>query len=254
VFFFDEAHLLFDDAPKILLDKIEQVVRLIRSKGVGVFFITQNPADVPDTVLSQLSNRAQHALRAFTPKDQKAVHTAADTFRPNPKFKTEDAITTLAVGEALVSMLDATGTPCIVERALIRPPLSRVGPETDAERQGIIAKSPVAGKYEQLVDRQSAYELLKVKADQVATAAQASAQQEQLEKAQAQQQKDLEKQQKEAARIQRTYDHESYRTPTRSSSRSDSVFEAAAKSVVRSASSQLGRQLIRGVLGSLLKR
>ena len=160
VFFFDEAHLLFDDAPKALLDKIEQVVRLIRSKGVGVYFITQSPLDVPDTVLGQLSNRVQHALRAFTPKDQKAVKTAADTFRPNKKFSAADAIIELGVGEALVSFLDAKGVPTPVERCLIAPPQGRIGPASDAERAAVIKASPLAGKYDQVIDRESAYEVL----------------------------------------------------------------------------------------------
>jgi DNA double-strand break repair helicase HerA and related ATPase len=160
VFFFDEAHLLFDDAPKALLDKIEQVVRLIRSKGVGVYFISQSPLDVPDTVLGQLSNRVQHALRAFTPKDQKAVKTAADTFRPNPKFKAAEAIIELGVGEALVSFLDAKGVPEPVQRCFIAPPRGRIGPATDAERAAIVKASPLAGKYDRTVDRESAYEVL----------------------------------------------------------------------------------------------
>src|SRR4051812_12195083 len=160
VFFFDEAHLLFDDAPKALLDKIEQVVRLIRSKGVGVYFISQNPLDIPESVLGQLSNRVQHALRAFTPKDQKAVKTAADTFRPNKKFSAAEAITELGVGEALVSFLDAKGVPTPVERCFIAPPRGRIGPATDAERAAVVKASPLAGKYEQQVDRDSAYEVL----------------------------------------------------------------------------------------------
>ncbi|TXL81816.1 DUF853 family protein [Vineibacter terrae] len=160
VFFFDEAHLLFDDAPKALIDKIEQVVRLIRSKGVGVYFISQNPLDVPESVLGQLSNRVQHALRAFTPKDQKAVKTAAQTFRPNKKFDAADAIIELGVGEALVSFLDAKGAPTPVERCFVAPPQSRIGPATDAERQAVIKASPLAGKYERVVDRDSAYEVL----------------------------------------------------------------------------------------------
>ena len=160
VFFFDEAHLLFDDAPKALLDKIEQVVRLIRSKGVGVYFITQNPLDVPETVLGQLSNRVQHALRAFTPKDQKAVKTAADTFRPNKKFNAAEAIVELGVGEALVSFLDTKGVPTPVERCFVAPPRGRIGPATEAERAAAIKASPLAGKYERTVDRDSAYEVL----------------------------------------------------------------------------------------------
>ncbi len=164
VFFFDEAHLLFTDAPKNLLDKIEQVVRLIRSKGVGVFFVTQNPLDVPDTVLGQLGNRVQHALRAFTPRDQKAVKAAAETMRANPRLDTEKAITELGVGEALVSFLDEKGRPCIVERAFILPPASRIGPITPVERQAVIGASPVAGVYERTIDRESAYERLRGRA------------------------------------------------------------------------------------------
>jgi DNA helicase HerA-like ATPase len=160
VFFFDEAHLLFDDAPKALLDKIEQVVRLIRSKGVGVYFVSQSPADVPDSVLGQLSNRVQHALRAFTPKDQKAVKTAAETFRPNKKFSAAEAIVELGVGEALVSFLDAKGVPTPVERCFVAPPRGRIGAVTDAERAAVNRASPLAGKYDQVVDRDSAYEVL----------------------------------------------------------------------------------------------
>src|SRR5690349_16503291 len=160
VFFFDEAHLLFDDAPKALLDKIEQVVRLIRSKGVGVYFVTQSPLDIPDSVLGQLSNRVQHALRAFTPKDQKAVKTAADTFRPNKKFSAAEAIVELGVGEALVSFLDPKGVPTPVERCFVKPPQGRIGPVSDAERAALVKASPLAGKYEQLIDRESAYEVL----------------------------------------------------------------------------------------------
>ena len=165
VFFFDEAHLLFDEAPKALLEKIEQVVRLIRSKGVGVYFVTQNPLDVPDTVLAQLGNRVQHALRAYTPRDQKAVKAAADTFRPNPKLKTAQVITELGVGEALVSFLEDKGVPSVVERILIRPPSARVGPVTPAERKAVIDKSPIRGQYDTLIDRESAYEKLQKKTD-----------------------------------------------------------------------------------------
>ena len=167
VFFFDEAHLLFDEAPKALLDKIEQVVRLIRSKGVGVYFVTQNPLDVPDKVLAQLGNRVQHALRAFTPRDQKAVKAAAETFRPNPKLKTEKVITELGKGEALVSFLEGNGTPSMVERALIAPPTARIGPVTPAERKAVIAKSPIKGKYDQVIDPESAYEILQRRVGQV---------------------------------------------------------------------------------------
>jgi DNA helicase HerA-like ATPase len=161
VFFFDEAHLLFNDAPKALLEKIEQVVRLIRSKGVGVYFVTQNPLDIPESVLGQLGNRVQHALRAFTPKDQKAVRTAAETLRPNPKLDTVQVITELSVGEALVSFLDEKGRPGMVERAYVVPPASRIGPLNDAERAAVLKNSLVAGHYEQMIDRESAYEKLK---------------------------------------------------------------------------------------------
>jgi hypothetical protein len=160
VFFFDEAHLLFSGAPKVLVDAVEQVVRLVRSKGVGVYFVTQNPLDIPDTVLAQLGNRVQHALRAFTPRDQKAVRAAAETFRQNPKFKTETAITELAVGEALVSMLEARGTPSMVERTEIAPPMAQVGPIAPDQRRAAIASSPMRAKYERMVDRESAYEIL----------------------------------------------------------------------------------------------
>jgi uncharacterized protein len=160
VFFFDEAHLLFNEAPKDLLDKVEQVVRLIRSKGVGVYFVTQNPIDVPDKVLAQLGNRVQHALRAFTPADQKAVKAAADTFRPNPKLNTAKVITELGKGEALVSFLEGGGTPSMVDRTMIRPPSARVGPITPEERKAVIAKSPVKGKYDTAIDPDSAYEIL----------------------------------------------------------------------------------------------
>jgi uncharacterized protein len=160
VFFFDEAHLLFNEAPKELMDKVEQVVRLIRSKGVGVYFVTQNPVDVPDKVLAQLGNRVQHALRAFTPADQKAVKAAADTFRPNPKLNTGQVITQLAKGEALVSFLEEGGTPSMVDRTMIRPPSARIGPVTPEERQAVMAKSPLKGKYDSTVDPNSAYEIL----------------------------------------------------------------------------------------------
>jgi DNA helicase HerA-like ATPase len=163
VFFFDEAHLLFADAPKALLDAVERVVRLIRSKGVGVYFVTQNPLDIPEAVLGQLGNRVQHALRAFTPRDQKAVKSAAETFRQNPKLDVAKAITELGVGEALVSMLEGKGTPEMVERALIAPPAGRVGPVTVDERKAIVAASPIRGKYDTTVDRESAFEILQKK-------------------------------------------------------------------------------------------
>jgi hypothetical protein len=174
VFFFDEAHLLFNDAPEALLEKIEQVVRLIRSKGVGVYFITQNPIDVPEIVLGQLGNRVQHALRAFSPRDQKAVRTAADTFRPNPKLRVEEVITQLGVGEALVSCLDDRGTPGIVERAFILPPHGQIGPITPEQRRAAISGSPVAGRYDTTIDRESAYERLKQRAAEAAEQAEAA--------------------------------------------------------------------------------
>jgi len=170
VFFFDEAHLLFNEAPPALLEKVEQVVRLIRSKGVGVYFVTQNPLDIPEKVLGQLGNRVQHALRAFTPRDQKAVQTAADTMRPNPKLDIGRAITELAVGEALISLLDAKGTPGITERAFVLPPASQIGPITPEERKQLIAGSVVAGAYEKTVDRESAFEMLKARAESAPTA------------------------------------------------------------------------------------
>lgn len=222
VFFFDEAHLLFDDAPKALLDKVEQVVRLIRSKGVGVYFVTQNPLDIPDEVLGQLGNRIQHALRAFTPRDQKAVRAAAETFRANEKIDTRTVITQLGVGEALVSTLQGKGIPSPVERTLIRPPSSRMGPVKRGERQAILSASDMAGKYEERIDRKSAFELLKERAEKTAEA-----------------------EQKSAARQKKT---------KRSGYKRQGVLEAMAKSVVRSLGSTVGRSLARGILGSLLKR
>lgn len=168
VFFFDEAHLLFNDAPKVLVERVEQVVRLIRSKGVGVYFVTQNPLDVPEAVLAQLGNRVQHALRAYSPREQKAVKTAADTFRPNPDFNCADVITNLGTGEALVSTLEGKGSPSIVERTLVRPPASRLGPLTEAERQHVISLSPVRGLYDEDFDRESAYEMLAKRAAKAA--------------------------------------------------------------------------------------
>jgi hypothetical protein len=160
IFFFDEAHMLFDDTSKAMVDKVEQVIRLIRSKGVGIYFVTQNPSDIPDSILGQLGNRVQHALRAYTPKDQKAVKTAADTMRPNPAFKTAEAITTLETGEALVSFLDAQGAPTVVQRANILFPLSQIGAITTQERDTAIKQSPIYGKYDTPIDNESAYEIL----------------------------------------------------------------------------------------------
>jgi DNA helicase HerA-like ATPase len=243
VFFFDEAHLLFNEAPKPLLQKIEQVVRLIRSKGVGVYFVTQNPLDIPDTVLGQLGNRVQHALRAYTPRDQKAVQAAAETFRPNPKLDTAAAIGELEVGEALVSFLDQKGRPGMVERAYIIPPASQIGPISDAERGEIIANSLVAGVYEKTVDRDSAYEELKGRVASRQPGARKSAG-------------------KEAARERAEPSAGGSVTDmlggllggSGSSRRKDSVAEAIVKSAARTIGSQVGRAIIRGVLGSILKR
>ena len=234
VFFFDEAHLLFADAPKPLLDKIEQVVRLIRSKGVGVYFVTQNPLDVPESVLGQLGNRVQHALRAFTPRDQKAVKAAAETMRANPALDTAAAITELAVGEALVSLLDEKGRPGIVERAWVLPPSSRIGPITAAERAVVIAGSPVAGVYEKQVDRESAYERLKGRAEQAPPAASRPAE--------------------PAAGGWMDSVKGSLGGLMAGSGRKDSMLEAMAKSAARTVGSSVGRELVRGVLGSLLGR
>lgn len=247
VFFFDEAHLLFDEAPKVLVEKVEQVVKLIRSKGVGVYFVTQNPLDIPDSVLAQLGNRIQHALRAYTPREQKAVDTAADTFRPNPEFKAADVIKNLGVGEALVSTLEKKGVPSVVQRTLIRPPSSRLGPLTDKERAELIAMSPVAAQYEDPVDRESAFEILKKKAQE---AARKEAEQRERE---------------ERGDVSRTNtgfqlpDFGKSRTGSRStstrrrSSGRQSTTEAAVKSLARSMATSFGRALARGILGSLKK-
>ena len=229
VFFFDEAHLLFNDAPPALIDKVEQVVRLIRSKGVGVYFVTQNPADIPDKVLAQLGNRIQHALRAYTPQEQKAVKVAAQTFRQNPKIDVEQAITQLGVGEVLISLLDEKGIPTVVDRAFVVPPVGQIGPITAEQRQQLINNSLVAGVYEQIVDRESAFEILQKKTEE-RTAEQAKA----------------------GAEIQAAKDAKAAAGPA---SRSDSILESVAKSVARSASSSIGRQIgnqiVRGVLGSI---
>jgi DNA helicase HerA-like ATPase len=238
VFFFDEAHLLFTDAPRALLEKIEQVVRLIRSKGVGVYFVTQNPLDVPDTVLAQLGNRVQHALRAFTPRDQKAVKSAAETMRPNPAFAVEQVITELGVGEALVSLLDAKGRPGITERALIVPPGSQLGPLPETERARLIASSAVAGVYDKAVDRESAYERLKSRTEEAAANERAPA-----------------RQPSSTARPDSgslAQDILFGRRGPRGGRQSQGMIEALANSAARSVGSQAGRALIRGLLGSLL--
>ncbi|MBN1159168.1 MAG: DUF853 family protein [Bacteroidales bacterium] len=232
VFFFDEAHLLFNGAPEVLLEKIELVVRLIRSKGVGVYFITQNPVDIPETVLGQLGNRIQHALRAYTPRDQKAVRSAAETFRQNPDFQVEDVITQLGVGEALVSFLDEQGIPGVVERARILPPQSQIGPVTPDERDRIIRHSLLYGIYERMVDRESAYEILVKKFEQ----------EEALEKSAREELEKLEKQQQPKRQ--------------KSTRKSDSLLgeltKYAGRSLSRQIGTEIGRRLVRGVLGSLV--
>ncbi len=230
VFFFDEAHLLFTDAPKILLDRIEQVVRLIRSKGVGVYFVTQNPLDVPDAVLGQLGNRVQHALRAFTPRDQKAVKAAAGTMRANPKLDTEKTITELGVGETLVSFLDEKGSPNVVERAYVLPPASRIGPISPAERSAVITGSLVGGVYEKAVDRESAYERLKGRAEQATSAAPGAP----------------------SGGGWMDAVKGSLGGLATGSGRKDSLIESMAKSAARTIGSSVGREIVRGVLGSLL--
>jgi len=240
VFFFDEAHLLFDEAPDALLEKVEQVVRLIRSKGVGVYFVTQNPLDVPDTVLGQLGNRVQHALRAFTPRDKKAVNAAADTFRQNPAFDTREKITQLGVGEALVSTLDEKGTPGIVDDTLICPPRSRIGPADETERADVLRRSPMGGRYDQPVDRESAFELLKQRAEQAAMEEERAAQREQEEE-------------ERPTRGRATRTRSTSRKTRKRRSNRQSVGEALVKSVARSIGSQVGRQIARGLLGSILR-
>ena len=231
VFFFDEAHLLFNDAPPALQQKIEQVVRLIRSKGVGVYFVTQNPRDLPESVLAQLGSRMQHALRAYTPTERKGVKAAADSFRPNPAFKTEAVITELSVGEALVSTLDAKGAPSIVQRTLIRPPSSRLGPALPAERAGIIASSLCAGKYEKAIDRESAYEVLEKKEAAAAKAAERLA--------------------REDARAQDALDKQKARKTTSGGGRKRmSTLEKAGNQAARSAGREAMRYVLRGIFGS----
>ena len=252
VFFFDEAHLLFDGASPALVEKIEQVVRLIRSKGVGVYFVTQNPLDVPESVLGQLGNRVQHALRAFTPRDQKAVRVAAETLRANPAFDATVAITELGVGEALVSFLDAQGRPTPVERGFVLPPASRIGPLTEAERVQILAASALAGKYEAAIDRESAYERLRQRAGAGPTAATQSTQSTQAE-----------------SWSDRLFDRGNGGASTGTSagtragaslgtgasvaaSVATSLIGAVARSAVRTIGSQIGREIVRGVLGGIL--
>ena len=250
VFFFDEAHLLFKDAPTALVDKVEQVVRLIRSKGVGVYFVTQNPLDLPDAVLGQLGNRVQHGLRAFTPRDQKAVRAAAETFRANPGLDVVSTITAMGVGEALVSTLQDKGIPSPVERTKVAPPRSRMGPLTPEERRAVMARSPVAGRYETAVDRESAYEVLGRKAQ----AAEARAAED---AAAAERAAEWQTQVRDAYGPAATPARRSP-APARRRAAPQGMAEKALQSAVRSAGSavgrEVGRQLLRGLLGSLLKR
>ena len=236
VFFFDEAHLLFDAAPKVLLERIELVVRLVRSKGVGVYFVTQNPIDIPDTVLAQLGNRVQHALRAYTPRDQKAVRATAETMRPNPAIDIERAITELATGEALVSFLDEKGRPSITQRVFVIPPGSQIGPITPEQRQTLLSGSLVAGTYEKMVDRESAYEKLQQRGSAEISAQQGSASAPGGE---------------DDVILGTVKDVLFGRTGPRGG-KSEGILESAAKSAARSIGSNIGRQIVRGVLGSLL--
>ena len=236
VFFFDEAHLLFDAAPKVLLERIELVVRLVRSKGVGVYFVTQNPIDIPDTVLAQLGNRVQHALRAYTPRDQKAVRATAETMRPNPAIDIERAITELATGEALVSFLDEKGRPSITQRVFVIPPGSQIGPITPEQRQALLSGSLVAGAYEKMVDRESAYEKLQQRGSAEISAQQGSASAPGGE---------------DNVILGTVKDVLFGRTGPRGGTR-EGILESAAKSAARSIGSNIGRQIVRGVLGSLL--
>ncbi len=232
VFFFDEAHLLFNDSPKALMEKIEQVVRLIRSKGVGVYFVTQNPRDLPDSVLGQLGNRIQHALRAYTPAERKGVKAAADSFRPNPNFDVKEVITQLGVGEALVSTLDEKGAPSVVQRTLIRPPASRLGPMEDAERKETITQSQFSGKYTDAIDRESAYELLEEREAEAA---------EKAEKLAKDEEKAKQALEKKKARSK----------STRSRSRRMSPLQKAGNQAARSAGREIVRYVLRGILGGL---
>jgi DNA helicase HerA-like ATPase len=231
VLFFDEAHLIFDDAPDALLDKVEQVVRLVRSKGVGVYFISQSPMDIPEDILGQLGMKIQHALRAFTPKDKKAVNAAASSFRQNPNIDTAQLITELGVGEALVSVLDAEGRPTPVEHVYIKPPESRIGPLTDEERSEYLSRSPYKGRYDAVIDRESAYEMLKQKAEQKAEAAAKVADDKAITTARA----------------------KAKSSSSRRSTRQTPI-EAMVTSTARSIGGQLGRQIVRGIMGSLFGR
>jgi len=239
VFFFDEAHLLFNDAPRVVIEKIEQVVRLIRSKGIGIYFITQNPIDIPETILGQLGNKIQHALRAFTPRDQKAVKTAAETFRPNPALSVEQVITELGVGEALVSFLDEKGIPSMVEKAKILPPQAQIGPITPDERAAIIRRSVIAGVYEKEIDRESAFEILQ---------ARISKQAEQI-----QEEKDRKLQEKEEAeRAKIEAREEKERAKSDDTGILGNLTKVVGRTVTSQIGGQIGRALVRGLLGGLL--
>lgn len=246
VFFFDEAHLLFNNAPRALIEKVERVARLIRSKGVGVYFVTQNPDDVPDTVLGQLGNRVQHALRAFTARDQQALRRAAQTYRPNPRFDISDAIRDVGVGEAVTSFLEDRGNPGMAERTLIRPPASLMGPIEDGARQMLMLRSPVAGKYEKIIDSDSAHEMLARRAEAAAKEAEVALQQVAAEK---------EREFTAARRYEPPVRNGSSRAATSRSParRRDTPVDAFAKSMARQMGSRTGQALIRGVLGGLLK-
>lgn len=245
VFFFDEAHLLFDDAPKVLIDKVEQVARLIRSKGVGVYFITQNPADIPEDILGQLGNRVQHALRAFTARDRKNLRLAAETYRENPDFDTETAIREVGVGEAVTSMLQKKGIPGMVERTLIRPPGSQLGPITDGERQAILTASPMGAKYNQVKDRKSAFEILQSRANAAAQEAAAAEAEEVIE-----QQSPIER---EYASARRYSGSRVGRSSSRISRRKDTFASAMSEAVIKELKGTTGRKIVRGILGGLFK-
>ncbi|MEX0318346.1 MAG: helicase HerA-like domain-containing protein [Ruegeria sp.] len=245
VFFFDEAHLLFEDAPKVLVDKVEQVARLIRSKGVGVYFITQNPADVPEDILGQLGNRVQHALRAFTARDRKNLRMAAETYRENPAFDTEEAIREVGVGEAVTSMLQKKGVPGIVERTLIRPPGSQLGPITAQERKAVIAASSMAGKYDTVVDRRSAYEVLAQRAEQAAQAAEKAEADEVVE---AQSPAD-----REYSSARRFTGSRVGRSTARRSRKRDTFATAMTAAVIKELKGTTGRRIVRGILGGLFR-
>ena len=265
-FFFDEAHLLFDDAPPALLEKVEQVVRLIRSKGVGVYFITQNPIDIPDKVAGQLGNRVQHALRAFTPRDEAAVRSAAETFRPNPNVDVASAITQLKVGEALVSLLQPDGAPSPVERTLIQPPRSRVGPLTAQERQIMITTDAIGTRYDTLLDRDSAEEILKAKGDEAAAAAAAAKAASDAEKQAAEDAMVRAREEKEAARVRAAEQREELRRQREAEraevkaareaakpSMADKMMQSAGRSIASSVGRQIGNQLLRGIFGGLIR-